>query len=117
MHRRRFLAAATIVPFLPNFVLAADGAVRLRDLYKYGTLSDRGRSLIGERISVIGYMAPPLKADAKFFVLSKYPLEVCPFCDSAADWPPDILAVYTKRPVEVVALHGRDRGQRRAGIR
>ena len=47
-------------------------------------------------------MAPPLKADSKFFVLTRYPLAVCPFCDSAESWPPTVLAVYTKRPIDVV---------------
>ncbi|MFU2081903.1 hypothetical protein [Gallibacterium anatis] len=39
-------------------------------------------------------MAPPLKADAKFFVLTKAPMALCPFCSSDADWPADIVVVY-----------------------
>jgi hypothetical protein len=38
-------------------------------------------------------MAPPLKPDAKFFVLIKMPMAVCPFCETEADWPRDIVLV------------------------
>lgn len=50
----------------------------------------------GETVDFLGYAAPPLKADADFFVLTRYPMGVCPFCESEADWPPDI--VYIKLP-------------------
>jgi hypothetical protein len=39
-------------------------------------------------------MAPPLRAESDFFVLTKNPLSICPFCQSDADWPLDILVVY-----------------------
>jgi hypothetical protein len=38
-------------------------------------------------------MAPPLKAEADFFVLTKLPMAVCPFCDSELNWPTDIVLV------------------------
>jgi hypothetical protein len=41
-----------------------------------------------------GYLAPPLKAEARFFVLSAQPVAVCPFCQSDTDWPEDIVVVY-----------------------
>ena len=50
-------------------------------------------------------MAPPLKADAPFFVLTKRPMTVCPFCSDEAEWPRDILAVHTKRTVRTVAFN------------
>ena len=50
----------------------------------------------GKTVTMLGYAAPPLKPDADFFVLTKYPMSVCPFCESEADWPPDI--VYVKLP-------------------
>lgn len=46
-------------------------------------------------------MAPPLKAESKFFVLTKMPLAVCPFCETEAEWPDNIMAIYTKRMVKV----------------
>ena len=42
-------------------------------------------------------MAPPLKAEAKFFVLSEIPMALCPFCSSDADWPDNIMVVYLDR--------------------
>lgn len=58
------------------------------------TLSDKLKALTGQRIAMRGFMAPPLKAEAKFFVLSSTPLSICPFCSSDADWPEDIVVVY-----------------------
>ena len=49
-------------------------------------------------------MAPPLKADSNFFVLTKKPMAVCPFCETEADWPDDILAIYTRRKYRVVSF-------------
>ena len=84
------------------------GTVRMRDLYnKDLSFSDYARSVEGERISVSGFMAPPLKAESSFFVLTKRPMAVCPFCESEAEWPDDILAVYTKRTLEVVPFNVR----------
>ncbi|MCD7984433.1 MAG: hypothetical protein LUG19_09305 [Desulfovibrio sp.] len=39
-------------------------------------------------------MAPPLKADSIFFVLTRQPVSLCPFCNSEADWPSDIIVAY-----------------------
>ena len=50
----------------------------------------------GKTVTMLGYAAPPLKPDADFFVLTKYPMSVCPFCETEAEWPPDI--VYVKLP-------------------
>lgn len=47
----------------------------------------------GRSVSIVGYMAPPLKAEAAFFVLTREPLAICPFCQSDADWPSDIVVV------------------------
>ena len=41
-----------------------------------------------------GYMAPPLKPESRFFVLTREPLALCPFCQSDAEWPADIVVVY-----------------------
>jgi len=47
-------------------------------------------------------MAPPLKADAEFFVLTRLPMATCPFCSSEADWPSDIVLVkFGGRPIWV----------------
>lgn len=96
--RRALLLAALSAPLASR----AEGALRLRDLYnKDLSFSDRALALEGTRITVAGYMAPPLRAESQFFVLTLRPMAVCPFCDTEADWPDDILAVHTKRIVDV----------------
>ena len=50
-------------------------------------------------------MAPPLRADSNFFVLTRRPMATSPFCSSSADWPTDIVAIYTKRQVKVIAFN------------
>jgi hypothetical protein len=61
--------------------------------------SDLARTHDGERVSFRGYMAPQLIAESAFFVLTDVPMAVCPFCDTEAEWPNNILAVYAKRVV------------------
>lgn len=83
-----------------------DAPIRLRDLYARDlSFSDLALSLEGERITVTGFMAPPLKADARFFVLTKRPMATCPFCETEAEWPDDILAVYTKRRLRAIPFN------------
>lgn len=105
MHRRTFLALAPAV-LMARPVLAEDAAIRLRDLYnKDLSFSDLALGKEGSRVTIAGFMAPPLKADSKFFVLTKMPMSVCPFCEPGMPWPDDILAVYAKRVVDVVAFN------------
>ena len=106
MRRRSFLTAATALLAAPATLRAQEGAIKLRDLYaRGGGLSDLARANLGRRIAVEGFMAPPLRAESDFFVLTKMPLAVCPFCESSTDWPDDILAAYTKRTVDVVPFN------------
>ncbi|PJE29425.1 hypothetical protein PSM7751_00939 [Pseudooceanicola marinus] len=104
--RRTFVTAALAAPFLAPPGFAADGPLKLRDLYvKGGDFSDLARSLEGERITLEGYMAPPLKAEASFFVLTKMPMATCPFCEPGIEWPDNILPVYTRRTVDVIPFN------------
>jgi hypothetical protein len=72
-------------------------------------LSDKLVSLDGARVTMEGYMAPPLKAELDYFVLTRVRLSFCPFCTTAADWPDDIALIYlpeqtttaTERPVRI----------------
>lgn len=110
MDRRQLVFGLSLAPiaglFLPHAARASDKPIKLRRLYnKDRSFSDLAKSLEGKRISVDGYMAPPLKADSQFFVLTKIPMSVCPFCETEAEWPRDILAIYTKRTVEVEAYN------------
>lgn len=59
--------------------------------------SQRVLELTGKQISMRGFMAPPLKAEAQFFVLTQIPMALCPFCSTDADWPDNILVVYLDR--------------------
>lgn len=104
--RRRFLTGSAAVVATPTLGLASTKAVRIRDLYDVdGSFSNVVTDNLDTRLKVQGFMAPPLKADSHFFVLTKLPLSVCPFCESSAEWPNDIVAIYTKRPVEVIPFN------------
>jgi hypothetical protein len=50
-------------------------------------------------------MAPPLKAESTFFVLTKMPMAVCPFCEPGQTWPDDILPVHTRRVVDPIPFN------------
>ena len=106
MNRRSFLLASAAALALPRVVLANGETHRLRDFYAPGGgLSDLARALEGKPVTVSGFMAPPLKADSQFFVLTKQPMAVCPFCETEADWPDNIMAVYTQRKFRVIAFN------------
>ncbi|PWR03702.1 hypothetical protein DKT77_05030 [Meridianimarinicoccus roseus] len=91
----------------PTILTAAEQPIKLRELYqrKGRGMSEFAEANVGRRIEVEGFMAPPLKAESRFFVLTKMPMAVCPFCETAAEWPDDILAVYTKRVVDVIPFN------------
>lgn len=104
MDRRHFLTGLAL-----SASLAASGAraaaaptLKFRDMYSRGTqLSEAAEALVGQRISMLGYMAPPLKPEVKFFVLTKLPMATCPFCNDAADWPTDLVVAYADEPLQV----------------
>jgi hypothetical protein len=82
---------------------AADSVASLSfgELYKTqgvlgSELSSKTVGLGGKPVRVLGYMAPPLKPDVAFFVLTRAPVALCPFCNSDADWPADIVVVYPR---------------------
>jgi hypothetical protein len=58
--------------------------------------SERAKLLKGKEVQMRGYMAPPLKPESKFFVLTREPVAVCPFCASDAQWPVDIVVIYLR---------------------
>ena len=109
MRRRTLiLSAAAAAAAAPLPLGAAEDALRMRDLYEKNLdFSALARDLEGRRVRVEGFMAPPLDPGLPFFVLTKRPMAVCPFCESEADWPDDILAVYTKRALEPVSFNRR----------
>lgn len=99
--RRDVLAMASLLPIvtLAKPTLAASTQLGFDDLYgKVHVLglefSDKVKSLNGEDVKMSGFMAPPLKAEAKFFVLTEIPMSICPFCSSDSDWPDNIVVIY-----------------------
>ena len=81
---------------------AAAPALTFDELYgKFSALglefSDKVKALTGQQVAIQGFMAPPLKAEAQFFVLTEIPMALCPFCSTDADWPDNIMVVYLDR--------------------
>ncbi|MFN4128981.1 MAG: hypothetical protein ACK4GC_04085, partial [Paracoccaceae bacterium] len=76
--RRRLLSLLPALPLaamLPGRLRAEGGPIRLRDLYNRDlSFSDLALSHEGERITIAGFMAPPLRAETNFFVLTKMPM-------------------------------------------
>lgn len=107
MNRRRFLVLWPALALLPGAARAQEGGpIRLRDLYERDmSFSELALAHEGERIAVAGFMAPPLKAESTFFVLTKMPMAVCPFCEPGQTWPDDILAVRARRVVDVIPFN------------
>jgi hypothetical protein len=81
--------------------ISLDSHLTFESLYKsIGVLgiqySDQAKALKGKEVRMRGYMAPPLKPESTFFVLTREPVSVCPFCASDAQWPVDIVVIYLK---------------------
>lgn len=109
MHRRTFLAlSATASAGLALGPMPAMGQepVRMRELYNPdGSFSPYALERDGEPVLLEGYMAPPLKAESTFFVLTKIPMSVCPFCESEAEWPRDIVSIYARDVISVTPFN------------
>jgi hypothetical protein len=78
---------------------AAVNALSFDDLYgKISVLgleySEKVKTLAGQQVEMSGFMAPPLKAEAAFFVLTEIPMSICPFCSTDSDWPDNIVVIY-----------------------
>jgi len=109
----RRLLIGLLLSTLPRFALAQTSTqeraqLSFDSLYKsFGIrgleFSERVSGLKGRPIVIFGYMAPPLKPESNFFVLTKEPMAICPFCQSDADWPLDIVVVYLKKASPLVS--------------
>jgi hypothetical protein len=96
--RRSVVGLALVAPFVSRSAHAAD-RVTFADLWSEGAaFSDRAKNLAGKTVEMRGYMAPPLKPEVEFYVLTSTPMATCPFCDSEATWPQDIVLVMLARP-------------------
>jgi hypothetical protein len=102
--RALLIGAASLAAFAPS--ARAAERVKIRDLWgDGGAFSPLAESLKGTVIELRGYMAAPLKPEVNFFVLTRIPTAVCPFCDSEASWPQDLVLVYSARPLEPVPFN------------
>lgn len=108
LSRRGLLLAAALAPLFRGggAALAAE-RLKFDDLYVGDGIlgmefSPKTKALAGQTVSMRGYMAPPLKAEASFFVLTRNPVDLCPFCNSDSDWPTDIVVVLPGSEAEFV---------------
>lgn len=96
----------------PLLLLAGMGPaseqLRFDDLYGVWSVtglqfSATAKAAAGRSVTMAGFMAPPLKAESDFFVLTREPMSICPFCSSDAEWPPDIVVAYLKHDAQPTA--------------
>ena len=72
INRRALLSAAALTGLLPVRSAFAATTVDFSDLYERQTVfSSLAESLNGSTVEMTGFMAPPLKAEATFFVLTQ----------------------------------------------
>ena len=103
LSRRSMLGLACLAPLACVPARAAD-LVTFSDLaVAEGRYTEKAKKLAGRTVEMHGYMAPPLKPEIDFFVLTSLPTAICPFCDAAASWPDDIVLVNLSRPVRALA--------------
>ncbi|MSO71523.1 MAG: hypothetical protein EXQ88_05885 [Alphaproteobacteria bacterium] len=97
--RKALLLAVGAGLSLPQAARAQEAAIKLAfsEMYQPGSMefSVRMKRLDRQVVRVAGFMAPPLKPDANFFVLTSLPMATCPYCDDAGNWPDDIVFVRT----------------------
>ena len=96
--RRGLMIGAASLPLIALRPALAATALDFDELYgKVSVLglefSDKVKALQGKQVAMRGFMAPPLKAEADFFVLTEIPMSICPFCSSDADWPDNIVVI------------------------
>jgi hypothetical protein len=101
MQRRHVATALGLVALAPGAWAAGLPRIRMFELYKEDkSFSDTARRLAGKSVSIQGFMAPHLKVDSDFFVLSNTPVETCPFCASEDQWIDTIIFVRMKKRKE-----------------
>lgn len=101
LSRRHVVTLVGLSPFLLARPALAASPATLGFPELYGKISVLGlefsakvKELDGKDVVMSGFMAPPLKAEATFFVLTEIPMSICPFCSSDSDWPDNIVVIY-----------------------
>ena len=107
LSRRAFCNLIAVSAFAGLVKAQEANAVTFAQLYETGPqalkLSAKLESLRGQPVTMRGYMAPPLKPESNFFVLTRLPMSVCPFCSSGAEWPADIVVVYLSQSAQAMS--------------
>ena len=91
--------ALIITLFTQASFCGAEEAYKIRDLYAKGDVSPLAQSHVGQKISVFGFMAPPLLPELDFFILTKMPMSSCPFCEPEMEWPDYLVFVRMEKAV------------------
>ena len=102
----RLAGAGLVLPALGLRPAVAATRLEFSDLYvREMVLTPTVEALAGQRVEMFGFMAPPLKAEASFFVLTSVPMATCPFCETEAQWPDDIVLVLTRGIINAVVFN------------
>ena len=103
---RRAIVATGLFCLAGMRAAIARDRIKIRDLWADGgQFSGIAERLTGQMVEMRGYMAPPLKPEVSFFVLTRIPLAVCPFCDTEASWPDDLVSVDVGKPMTPTAFN------------
>lgn len=109
MKRRNFLAALFFSAMAPVAAVKAASDLKLgfEEMYEGNPIlglqfSQKLKSFADKTVSVEGFMAPPLKPEADFLVMTREPVSLCPFCNSDQDWPDNIIVIYLSKKQEFV---------------
>lgn len=90
--------------------VAAGETLKFSEMYTQSVLgikfTPKLLALAGKTVTITGFMAPLLRIQSDFFVLTKEPVSLCPFCNTDADWPADILVIYLKND-QLFSQHNR----------
>ncbi|MBT9501509.1 MAG: hypothetical protein IV092_09700 [Burkholderiaceae bacterium] len=112
LRRRHLVLAAAVLPLAS--LAQTPPRIRMFELYRDDlSFSDLAKRLAGKPVTIQGFMAPHLKVESDFFVLSNTPVETCPFCASEDQWIDTIIFVRMKkrqeavRPGELIQVVGR----------
>ena len=102
-----FLPTAAAAPFWSDWLSGPPAQLEFNEFYSNASalglsFSDKLQRLQGKRVSITGFMAPPLKPTLSFFVLTQIPMSICPFCSSDADWPSNIVVVTLPEPLNAL---------------
>ncbi len=100
--RRAIALGLAGLPMITKASFAAE-RIRMFELYEGDqSFSQKAKDLQGKIVEIQGFMAPHLKVNSDFFILSNTPVETCPFCATEGDWIDTIVFVRMKKREEAV---------------